>query len=391
MPLFKYRGYNAEGSDITGVVEASGINDALFTVKSNGIFPVEVKEAGVKRRRGIFRQTSDAFLPNMTRQLSMLISSGVPMIQALNSLSAENKGFYRGVLVSIKERVAGGSGLHKALGEFSHIFPEFYINMVMAGEQSGTLGKVLAQLAGFLEKQNAAKAKVRSSMIYPVFMMAVSIVVLSFLFTFVIPKIVKIFRDTQSALPFATVILIFISNIFVNYWWALIGFVIAASVSIKRFFRSRQGLIDKLILKLPGNIIQSLYYARFARTLGFLLDGGLPMLRALKLSAGSMGNRILEESVFDAERKVAEGQSLSSTLEKFPPVFVQLVSTGEKSGKLPETLNMAADSYEEEFNRKVSRAVTVFEPTMILVMGLVVGFIVLGVLLPMFQLNQLIK
>ena len=152
--------------------------------------------------------------------------------------------------------------------------------MVMAGEQSGTLGKVLAQLAGFLEKQNAAKAKVRSSMIYPVFMMAVSIVVLSFLFTFVIPKIVKIFRDAQSALPFATVILIFISNIFVNYWWALIGFVIAASVSIKRFFRSHRGLIDNLILKLPGNIIQSLYYARFARTLGFLLDGGLPMLRA---------------------------------------------------------------------------------------------------------------
>ncbi len=150
-------------------------------------------------------------------------------------------------------------------------------------------------------------------------------------------------------------------------------------------------MIDRLILKLPGNVIQSLYFARFARTLGFLLDGGLPMLKALGLSARSMGNKEIEASVLSGAERVAEGQKLSASLEKFPPVFIQLVATGEKSGRLPETLNRAADAYEEEFNRKISQGVSLFEPLMILLMGLVVGFIALAILLPMFQLNQLVK
>jgi general secretion pathway protein F len=247
------------------------------------------------------------------------------------------------------------------------------------------------RLADFLESQNTVRAKVRSAMVYPLLMMGISIIVLSFLFTFVIPKIVKIFNDTKAALPFITLILIFVSNVFIKYWWLITGLVVGAGVLIRRFLITRRMLVDGWILRLPGNVIQSLYYSRFARTLGFLLEGGLPMLRALGLSARSMGNRKLEASVLNAERRVAEGQSLSSTLEGFPPVFVQLISTGEKSGKLPETLNRAAQSYEEEFNRKVNRVVSLFEPAMILTMGLVVLFIVLAVLLPMFQLNQLIK
>jgi general secretion pathway protein F len=247
------------------------------------------------------------------------------------------------------------------------------------------------QLADYLESQNTVRAKVRSAMIYPLLMMGVSIVVLSFLFTFVIPKIVKIFSDTKATLPFITLVLIFVSNILINYWWLIAGLVIGAGAAAKRFLGTRRLLVDRALLRLPGNVIQSLYYSRFARTLGFLLGGGLPMLKALSLSARSMGNRHLEAGVLNAERKVAEGQSLSSTLVGFPPVFVQLIATGEKSGRLPETLNRAAQSYEEEFNRKVNRAVSLFEPAMILVMGLVVLFIVLAVLLPMFQLNQLIK
>lgn len=313
------------------------------------------------------------------------------MMEALQSLSAEQKGFYREMLIAVKERVSGGAGLSKALEEFGDIFPEFFINMIHSGEQSGTLDKVLVQLADYLESQNTVRARVRSAMIYPLLMMGVSIVVLSFLFTFVIPKIVKIFNDTKATLPFITVVLIFVSNIFIRYWWLIVGLMIGVGVAARRFLRTHRILIDRVLLRLPGNVIQSLYYSRFARTLGFLLAGGLPMLKALGLSARSMGNRHLEAGVLSAERKVAEGQSLSSTLEGFPPVFVQLIATGEKSGRLPETLNRAAQSYEEEFNRRVNRAVSLFEPAMILVMGLVVLFIVLAVLLPMFQLNQLIK
>lgn len=391
MPIFKYRGYTTDGRDVSGSIEASGPGDAMARVKAEGVFPSEVIESGLTGRKKIFRRLDESFLPGMTRQLSILLSSGVPMMEALQSLSAEQKGFYREMLIAVKERVSGGVGLSKALEEFGHIFPDFFINMIHSGEQSGTLDKVLMQLADYLESRNTVRAKVRSAMIYPLLMMGVSIVVLSFLFTFVIPKIVKIFHDTKATLPFITLVLIFVSTIFVRYWWLIAGLIIGAVVAARRFLAAHRLLVDRLLLRLPGNVIQSLYYSRFARILGFLLGGGLPMLKALSLSAKSMGNRHLEAGVLNAERRVAEGQSLSSTLEGFPPVFVQLIATGEKSGRLPETLTRAAQSYEEEFNRKVNRTVSLFEPAMILVMGLVVLFIVLAVLLPMFQLNQLIK
>lgn len=391
MPIFKYRGYRTDGADVSGNIEASGLSDAMLRVKAEGIFPSELTESVTTGRKRLFRISNESFLPNMTRQLSTLLSAGVPLMDALQSLAAENKGFYREILISIKEKVSGGAGLHKALQDFGDIFPEFYVNMIHSGEQSGTLDAVLLRLADFLESQNAVKAKVRSSLIYPVLMMGVSVVILSFLFTFVIPKIVKIFKDTKASLPVITLILITVSNIFIKYWWALAGAAIAAGLFIKRFIAGHRLLIDRIVLKAPGNVIQSLYYSRFARTLGFLLEGGLPMLRALSLSAKSTGNRGIEGAVLEAEQRVAEGQSLSSSLSGFPPVFIQLISTGEKSGRLPETLKKAAGSYEEEFNRKMNRLVSLFEPAMVLVMGAVVLFIVLAVLLPMFQLNQLIK
>ena len=206
-----------------------------------------------------------------------------------------------------------------------------------------------------------------------------------------IPKIVRIFEDARATLPFITVALIFASNFFVRFWW-LLAVLLAFSIVYGRKAVKRHRLkVDELILRLPGNIFQSLYYARFSRTLSFLLDGGIPMLSALKLSAKSIGNSALEAAVIKSEGRVAEGASLSSTLDMFPPVFIMLVATGEKTGKLADSLSKAADSYEEEFNRKVAGAVALFEPAMILVMGLVVGIIVAAVLLPILQLNQLVK
>lgn len=391
MPIFHYKGFRTDGTETTGIIEASGITDATTRVRAEGVFPSDITEARIRYKKRLLQRIDEAFLPNMTRQLSILLSSGVTLIDALNSLAAEHKGFYRDMLIAIKERISGGSGLYRALEDFSDYFPEFYINMVQAGEQSGTLDKAFASLADFLESQNAIKSKIRTSMVYPIIMIGVSIVVLSFLFTFVVPKIVKIFKDTKSSLPFITVMLIFVSNVFIKYWWALTGVVVAAYIYIRRSYKRHRIVIDRLLLKLPGNVIQSLYYARFSLTLGFLLDGGLPVLKALRLSAKSMGNMELEASIYEAEKNVAEGQRLSATLGKFPPVFIQLIATGEKSGMLSETLKRAAVSYEEDFNRLVNRAVLIFEPAMILLMGLVVSFIVLAVLLPIFQLNQLVK
>lgn len=391
MPIFQYKGYRTDGAETAGTIEANSQKDAVLRLKESGLYPKDVKEAIYKGKAGFFRRPDISLLPSTTRQLSTLLSSGVTLMEALSSISEENKGFWKTMLVDIKERVEAGSSFSKALEEYENIFPEFYVNMVAAGEASGTLDKVLIRMADFLEDQDNLKSKVRTSMVYPVFMICVGFVVLSFLFTFVIPKITKIFKDTGSALPLITTILIFVSDIFQRYWWLLIGLILGGFYGLRRMKEKNALFIDGLILRMPGNVLQSLYFGRFTRTLGFLLEGGLPVLKALDLAAKSIGNEVIEARVLEAGKRVAEGARLSASLEGFPPVLLQLISTGEKSGQLVEILGNAADSYEEEFSRRVHKALSLLEPGMILVMGFVVGLIVLAILLPIFQLNQLIK
>jgi general secretion pathway protein F len=391
MPIFQYKGYRTDGSEVAGTLEANSLKDAVLRLKVEGLHPKDVQEAVYRKRFGLFQRHDASLLPSTTRQLSTLLSSGVTLMEALSSISEENKGLWKNMLVNIKEKVAGGSSFSKSLEEYKKIFPEFYVSMVAAGEAGGNLDKVLSRLADFLESQHNLKSKVKASMIYPVIMICISFVVLSFLFTFVIPKITKIFKDTQSALPFITVVLITVSNVFQNYWWLFTGILLGVVIGLRRLKEKNRLFIDRLILRLPGNIIQSLYFGRFTRTLGSLLEGGLPVLKALELTAKSIGNKVLELRIIDAGKRVAEGGRLSASLEGFPPVLLQLVTTGERSGKLVEILKNAADSYEEEFSRRVQKALSLLEPAMILFMGLIVGLIVLAVLLPIFQLNQLIK
>ncbi len=391
MPIFQYRGYRSDGSEVAGTLEANSLKDAALMLKESGLYPKNVKEAIYRSSSGLFHRPDASLLPSITRQLSMLLSSGVTLMDALSSISEENKGFWKNMLVNIKERVAAGASFSKALEDYEKIFPEFYVNMVAAGEASGNLDDVLSRLSDFLEARANLRSKVRSSMVYPIFMICVGFVVLSFLFTFVIPKITKIFKDTESALPFITIVLITISNIFQNYWWLLLVIISVGVFGFRRLREKNRLFIDRLVLRLPGNILQSLYFGRFTRTFSSLLGGGLPVLRALEFAAKSIGNKILETKVIDASKRVAEGARLSASLEGFPPVLLQLIATGERSGRLIEVLKNAADSYEEEFSRRVQKALSLLEPGVILFTGFIVGFIVLAVLLPIFQLNQLIK
>jgi len=391
MPIFQYRGYRPDGSQAAGAIEAGSVKDAALRLRESGLYPKDVREATFKRRFWIRQKPDVSLLPAITRQLSTLLSSGVTLMEALTSIAGEQKGFWRNILVGIKEKVAGGSSLSRALEGCGPLFPEFYVNMVAAGEASGNLDQALGRMADFLESQSSLRSKVRTSMIYPVFMICIGFIVLSFLFTFVIPKITRIFKDTESALPFITVVLITVSDIFQRFWWLLAGLALAAAAGFRRLKEKNRMLIDTFILRLPGEIMQSLYFGRFARTFGFLLEGGLPVLRALELSSKAIGNKALESRVMEAAARVAEGARLSASLDGFPPVLLQLISTGERSGQLVGILKKAADSYEDEFSRRVQKALSYLEPGMILVMGALVGIIVLAVLLPIFQLNQLIK
>jgi general secretion pathway protein F len=390
MPVFRYQGYKNDGSVTEGVIEADGQRDAVTKIKTSGIFPKNITEASFSPKKFYIRHPK-TLLPDITRSLSMLLYSGVPMVEALESLSAESKGQWKNILIDIKEKLLAGATLAKAIQSYPFIFPEFYSGMVAAGERSGTLTDVLTTLADFLESQRSTRNKVTSALVYPIFMIFVSIFVLSFLFTFVIPKIITVFEGTEAALPLITLVIIWISNAFNKFWWLFLIFI-AGGVFLLRWLRkNRQEMIDAILLKIPLGIVQSLYLSRFSMTMSFLISGGLPVLHAMQSAAKAVGNTVLKNRIVAAQSLVSQGAKISTSLEGFPPTFLQMISTGEDSGRLAETLKRTAIYYETEFDRKLSRTVALLEPSLILCMGLIVGFIVLAILLPIFELNQLIK
>ncbi len=391
MPVFRYKAYRPDGTRTEGTIEAAGYADALTKIKSEGLFAEDIREQPLSSLKNGCKIATERFLPSFSRNLSILLESGVTLLEALDSLAAEATGRERELIISIKERVSAGAAFHRSLEDFSGVFPDFYISMVQAGEKSASLERVLRRLAQYLEAQEALKARVKNAFIYPLFMLIVSSVVLSFIFIFVIPKITKIFRDTNAPLPLITKALITLSSFMVNYWWLVFIVLIAFVFLVERILPKKRRLFDRLILKMPGGIVQSLYYSRFARTLAYLVEGGVPLLAALRFASRSTGNSEIEASIARAEESVAEGLSLSSSLKGFPPLFIQLIATGEKGGRLFETLSKASEIYEEEFNKRVTRMVSIFEPAIIVAMGIIVCVIVLAVLLPLFQINQLIR
>jgi general secretion pathway protein F len=391
MPVFKYKGYNQSGSEIEGVIEADGQRDAVIKIKAKGIFPKEISEA-ISQRKGILsRKTSPLILADITRRLSTLISSGVPLIEAIGALSHEQKDDWRNILTDLKDRLAGGSSLARAMQAHPGVFPDFYTGMIAAGETSGKLPEVLLKLSDFLESELNIKNKIKTALIYPTFMACVSIAIVLFLFTFVIPKITKIFEETSASLPFITVVLIWISSAFKKFWWLLLGIVSGLIFLYRRIKLTKKEIIDSILLKDPTGILTRLYMLRFTMTMGFLLSGGLPILRAMQLTSKATGNAVLEKKIMAAQELVSQGAKLSTSLEGFPPTLLQIISTGEQTGKLPEVLQKTAESYEAEFDRKLQRAVSLLEPVLILTMGLIVGFIVVAVLLPIFEMNQIMR
>ena len=323
----------------------------------------------------------------MTRQLAVLVRSGVPVVEALRALSDESPGRMQTMLVDIRERVMEGGTLSRALDSHPDIFPDFYRHMVEASEEGGALDATLERLAGFLEAQTRVREKVRTAMIYPTVMAAVAFAVMLLLFTFVVPRIVSIFENNEAILPLATVLLIWMSDVFINYWWLLIGGLVAMTYTARRLIPRYRARMDRTMMR----ILPSLFLSRFARTLGFLLEGGLPVLRAMELAGRASGNRWVEDVATGAALKVSEGSTLSAALAGLPPVMRELISTGEQSGRLPEVLDSAADSYEAEFDRLMQRGLAYLGPGMVLLMASVVAFIVFSVLLPMFRMNQLIQ
>ncbi|MDD2852468.1 MAG: type II secretion system inner membrane protein GspF [Desulfuromonadaceae bacterium] len=403
MPTFRYKAYSATGSSVSGSIEADSERLAVQQLKGKGLLPREVTETGgIADKPGALslrRAVPADQLALFTRRLATLVASSIPLFEAMGSLcEQEENGPLRQSLVRVKERIAEGAALSRALAAEPAIFGESYVSMVAAGEAGGALDAVLERLADFLEEQEQVRSKVTSALAYPILMVFVGSGVMLFLLTVVIPRIVTIFEDSKAALPLITIILIKVSHFLQGYWWIPTTLIIV-SIPLYRKAMKRDDLRlkrDDLLLRLPlaGEMLQRLILSRFARVLGLLLSSGVPIMKALEITGEVVVNRVFRSFLRGVMEEVAQGESLSGSLKKsplFPPLLVHLASVGEKSGNLEEMLVKAGIAYEREFSTRLTRLMSLMEPLLVLAMGFAVGIVVLAVLLPIFELNQLIK
>ncbi|MBC8412782.1 type II secretion system F family protein, partial [bacterium] len=338
MPAYKFTGYNQSGTESSGTIEADSLRSAALKIKAKGILPGDITEAEAPAGNGLFKKVTQSELAGITRNLSTLISSGVPLVDAINAISSEQKAGWKHVLLQLKEGLASGASLSRSMQAHPEVFPDFYTGLITAGENSGKLTEVMEKLADFLEGDISIKSKVKTALMYPIFMAGISILIILFLFTFVIPRITRIFEDTSAALPFITLILLWVSTTFQKFWWLILAGFAAASLTLRRLKNNNREFIDSMLLKDPSGILMGLYMLRFTMTMGFLLSGGMPILNSMQLTAKSTGNAALEKKIMNAHKMVSQGSKLSTSLEGFPPTLLQIISTGEQTGRLPEIL-----------------------------------------------------
>jgi general secretion pathway protein F len=403
MSTFRYKAYSASGSAVSGTLEADSERQALAQLKEKGLLPREISADSAPDTPTAFfsfkRSISKADLSLFTRRLATLVASAVPLFEAMGSLcDQEENGPLRKVLLRVKDRIAEGASLSRAFAAEPKVFSESYVSMVAAGEASGALDAVLERLADFLEEQEQVRSRVVSAMAYPILMLLVGGGVMMFLLTVVIPKIVVIFEDSKAALPLITTVLIKLSHFMRSWWWLLVALAIVAiliyrKAMLRDHLRLRR---DQLLLKLPlaGDMQKQLLLSRFSRVIGLLLSSGVPIIRSLEITSEVLVNRAYRAFLRGVMDEVAQGGTLSGSLRRsalFPPMLVHLIGVGEKGGNLEEMLLKAGTSFEREFNTRLTRLMGLMEPLLVLGMGLAVGFVVMAVLLPIFEMNQLIK
>jgi general secretion pathway protein F len=401
VPLFDYAGFDAGGRKVSGVTEATGKRAALQKLRAEGIFATELREESAAPKRRITRLRFAGAVPaselaSATRQLATLLGAGLPLDEALASVASqlEHHGMIR-ALGRVREEVIQGESLHTALSHHAGIFPLLYVNMIQVGESSGSLDQVLQRLADFLEDQARLRSRIRSAMAYPVLMALIGTGVLFFLFAFVVPKVTRMLEDLDRALPLPTLLLIRSSDFLSAWWWLLLILLALGGVALHRYRGSEEGRLrlDRMALNAPlfGKLNLLIATARFTRTLSTLLHSGVPMLTALDICGNLLENRVLRQAIVDTTIAVREGEGLAAPLKRsgvFPPMVAQMAAVGEKSGEMENMLLRVSEAYEHQVEMSISGLLSLLEPLMILFMGTVVGFIVMAILLPIFEASQ---
>lgn len=411
MPVYQYRGYRNDGGSTTGIVDAENVKVARLKLRKDGVFPTDVVEHGP----AVGRQSegrvsapptmtrSSALSANdlalMTRQFATLLVAGLPLVEALGVLvdQAEKKQV-KSLFAEVREQIRGGKSLSAALEAHEKDFSSIYVHMVRAGEASGALDQILFRLAEFLEKQLSLKNKVTNAILYPALMLIVGVSVLFFLMTFVVPKITAVFASMKQALPWPTVALMSVSRFFADYWMVVVGLVLGGIFLFRRFVRTDRGktVVDRLTLRLPliGDVARMVSISRLTSTLATMLSSGVQLLDAMDVAKRVMNNRVLEETVEGARQNIREGETIADPLKRsgeFPALVTHMIAVGERSGEMEEMLRRVSQIYDGEVERVITRLTSLLEPIMILVMGVVVFFIVVAILLPIFEMGQMVR
>ena len=418
MPVFEYRGLSAAGKNVEGLKEAESPKTLRAVLRKDGIFLTDVVgqsegsvRPGTKPKSTSLANTEVSFaklgggsvntddIAVMTRQLATLLKAGVSLVEALSAMVDQvEKEKLKRILSDVKQRVNEGSSLGDALNTHVKVFGPLFVNMIRAGESSGALDSVLLRLAEFTEGQARLKQKIVGTMIYPAIMLVIGGGVLVMLMTVVVPKVTKIFDDMKVNLPWTTKLLIASSNFLQNYWFVVVPALIASAIGFYKWTGSETGkpAWDKIVLKIPvfGPLVRHLSVARFTRTLATLLKSGVPLLTALDIVKNVITNSTMSAVVDTARDAIREGESIAAPLKKsgeFPPLVYHMVGIGERSGQLEDMLLNVAESYESSVNVRIGALTALLEPMMIVLMGAVIAFVAFSILMPILQMNSMVR
>jgi general secretion pathway protein F len=407
MAVYEWRGIDARGKETRGIRDADNVKVLRSLLKKDGVLLTQALEgAQAKKAKArevdfgkFFRRVSTLDVAMATRQFATLLKSGVPLVESMSALIDQMESpELKTAFTQTRDKVNEGSSLHEALKQHPTVFPPIYVNMVEAGEASGTLEAVLARLADFLEGQAKLQGKVQSALAYPAFMALMGMGTVGIMMVVVVPKVTAIFEDFEQALPWYTRMLIFTSDIVTGYWWLLIMLMGAAVYFFRRWQSTPEGraVWDAQILKAPlfGKLLLMVAVARFSRTLATLLKAGVPLLRAMEITRNVLGNVELMKVIEEAAGSIREGESIAQPLKrsgKFPPIVTHMIAIGERSGQLEEMLENVATSYDAQVEARVQMMTSLLEPMMIVLMGGISGFIAFSILMPLMRMNEFIN
>ncbi len=396
MPVFKYK-TTVRGKTQSGEVEAENEKGAIAKLRQKNIRVDRVKKKSQSEFFGPRKQKiTDKDIVVFTRQFSTMVDAGLPLVQCLDILGkqADNKTF-GGIILNVKGNIEVGGNLSDSLRKHPKVFDTLYCNLVEAGEAGGILDTILARLANYIEKSVALKKKVKSAMVYPAAVITVAFAVVTFLMIFVIPTFATMFEGSGQELPGPTALVMAVSHFFQNQWYIILGTPVVLFFLFKKVYATERGNIeiDRFALKLPvfGILIRKVSVAKFTRTLGTLIASGVPLLEAMDICARTAGNKIVEFAILQTIESVKEGETIAAPLARagvFPPMVIQMIDVGESSGSLDSMLSKIADFYDEEVDNAVQALTSLLEPMLMVFLGVVVGFIVVAMYLPIFKMGD---